>query len=59
MEKNKTNKKVVFLELGAEEEKKLEDYIGEIETLLNQEEIPAGILKPQCKKCAYYEYCFI
>ncbi|MDU1855751.1 MAG: Dna2/Cas4 domain-containing protein [Clostridium baratii] len=27
--------------------------------MLNKEEVPAILNKPKCKKCAYYEYCYI
>lgn len=59
IEKKKENKKVVTVELTAELELELDRYIGEIETLLVQEEVPEAISKPKCKKCAYYEYCYV
>lgn len=59
VEKNKTEKKTVIVELGEKEEEQLKQYISEIEKLLEEEQIPDGIRKAQCKKCAYYEYCFI
>ena len=39
--------------------KKLEKYIVEIEMLVQQKEVPPPINGKQCKKCAYYEYCYI
>ena len=33
--------------------------INEIEELLMQEEVPEVLNKASCKKCAYYEYCYI
>lgn len=59
VEKNKTEKKTVIVELGEKEEEQLKQYISEIETLLQEEQVPDGIQKAHCKKCAYYEYCFI
>lgn len=59
IEKGKTDKKVVYVELTEEREKKLEEYIEEIEALIEQQEIPEVLHKAQCKKCAYYEYCYI
>lgn len=59
VEKKQSNKKIVIVELSMEEERKLEQYIKEIELLLQCEEVPEGIEKAQCKKCAYYEYCYI
>lgn len=59
VEKNRTERKVVFVDLGKEEEQSLSRYENEIKELLMQDQVPEGIMKPQCKKCAYYEYCFI
>lgn len=59
IEKGKTNKKILYYELTSEVEKELEGYIQEIEKLLKEDEIPAVLNKAQCKKCAYYEYCYI
>lgn len=59
IEKNKTEKKILILELTPEVEDELERYIELIEHLLLQEKIPDVLNKAQCKKCAYYEYCYI
>ena len=59
VEKNKEDKKTIVVELTENEERKLQQYIKEIEELLKQEEIPPVLNKPKCKKCAYYEYCYI
>lgn len=59
IEKGKTNRKILYYELTSQEEKELEGYIQEIEKLLKGDEIPVVLNKPQCKKCAYYEYCYI
>ena len=40
-------------------EEQLEKYIVEIEMLVQQKEVPPPINGKQCKKCAYYEYCYI
>ncbi len=58
-EKNKKDKKIIIIELTDEVEKELDKYIDEIEQLLNQDRIPECINKLTCKKCAYYEYCYI
>lgn len=58
-EKNKTGKKTVLLELTEDEEKELLGYISEIEDLLEQDKIPPVFNSGSCKKCAYYEYCYI
>ncbi len=59
IEKNKIDKKTIVIELGEEEEKQLDKYIYEIEQLLQKEHIPEPLNKAKCKKCAYYEYCYI
>lgn len=59
IEKEKTDKKILYYELTTELEEELNGYIYEIERLLEADEIPAVLNKPQCKKCAYYEYCYI
>ena len=41
-------------------EKQLEVYIQKIDELIQQEKVPECLAKTQqCKKCAYYEYCYI
>lgn len=59
IEKNKGNKKVIIVELNDELEQQLDKYIKEIEELISQEEIPPVLNSGKCKKCAYYEYCYI
>lgn len=59
VEKNKKDKKIIIIELTDEVEKELDKHIDEIEQLLNQDRIPECINKSTCKKCAYYEYCYI
>lgn len=59
VEKNKRDKKTIILELTEELEQKLECYIEEIEKLLEESNPPECIHKATCKKCAYYEYCYI
>ena len=49
----------MIVELSEDEELKLDKYINDIYELLNKEEVPAILNKPKCKKCAYYEYCYI
>ncbi len=58
IEKNKS-KNTVYVELDDSKERELELVIREIETLLGQPEVPVAAQMPKCKKCAYYEYCFI
>lgn len=59
VEKNKRDKKTIILELTEELEQKLECHIEAIEKLLEESNPPECIHKATCKKCAYYEYCYI
>lgn len=59
VEKNKTKNKVLYFELTEDILKELEVHVKDIEDLLLEEDIPEVINEPKCKKCAYYEYCYI
>jgi CRISPR-associated exonuclease Cas4 len=59
VEKNKSKNKTLYVELDEESEIKLDNVVKTIEDLIYMEEIPSAINKPTCKKCAYYEYCYI
>lgn len=59
IEKNKSSKKTVIVELTDDIERELDMHIREIEELLGADEVPAVLNKPTCKKCAYYDYCYI
>lgn len=59
VEKNKKNKKTLFVELTDETELELKKYIEEINKLLSEDKPPECIKKNICKKCAYYEYCYV
>ncbi len=59
VEKNKGNNKIMYVDLTNELAKELKEYIKNIEELIAGEEIPQVLNKPKCKKCAYYEYCYI
>lgn len=58
-EKNKTKRATMILELGDAEEKELEQIQAQIEELLQSDIVPEAEERTGCKKCAYYEYCFI
>lgn len=59
IEKNKSDKKIVIIELDEENEINLDKYVKEIEELISNDKIPEILNKGKCKKCAYYEYCYI
>lgn len=58
VEKNKS-KNTIILELDDKKLVEVEEIVKNIEMLLLQEEAPKTVNKPKCKKCAYYEYCYI
>lgn len=59
LEKNKQDKKIHYIEFDELSEKKLLKILNEIETLINQDTPPEAKFESKCRKCAYYEYCFI
>lgn len=59
LEKNKQDKKNVLIELTEEYEQRLVVLIKEIETFIEMDKPPRLEFKSKCKKCAFYEYCFI
>lgn len=58
IKKNK-EKKVLIIELDDQLENELMTRITEIEKILENKNVPKVIEKKHCKKCAYYEYCYI
>ena len=59
VEKNKGNNKILYFDLNDQLLKKLDEFVYEIEALIQSDEIPEVLNKGKCKKCAYYEYCYI
>ena len=59
VEKNKKNSRIEIYELNEEIELELKNIIEQIQLLLNSDNLPDTINKSHCKKCAYYEYCYI
>ena len=59
IEKNRQDKKTQIVELDEANERELLDVLVEIEKLILQETPPSPKFENKCKKCAYYEYCFI
>lgn len=58
IEKNK-KEKIEIVILNEQTKKELEECILEIENLIKQNEVPKCENKNICKRCAYYEYCYI
>lgn len=59
IEKNKSIRKTVIIELNNDIEKELDQKVIEIEKLVSSDKIPVVERSAKCKKCAYYEYCYI
>jgi CRISPR-associated exonuclease Cas4 len=59
LEKNKQSKKIHYIELTSDLEIHLEDLSNSILELINKPAPPVSVLEQKCKKCAYYEYCYI
>lgn len=59
IEKNKTKKKTLVFELTEEDEEEIINITKSIEKLILSEEVPCVLNESKCKKCAYYEYCYI
>lgn len=47
------------VELSEEDEQTLMRVLADIEEICSQEKPPKVIEKPICKKCAYFEYCYV
>lgn len=58
IQKNK-EKKMIIVELNSEIENELLNKIEEIKELLNNDTVPEVIEQKKCKRCAYYDYCYI
>ncbi|GAB6150014.1 CRISPR-associated protein Cas4 [Clostridium novyi] len=59
VEKKKSNNKIIYEELTDEKEEQLKNIISDIEKLIESENPPKVEFDNKCKKCAYYEYCYI
>lgn len=59
IEKKTTDKKIHYIDLDEDREKEMEELLIEIESFINMERPPEATLMKGCKKCAYYEYCFL
>lgn len=59
LEKNKQDKKIHITELTEDLYQKLLLQYQEIENFLKNQKPPEAIRKASCKKCAYFEFCFI
>ncbi len=58
-EKKKGDKKRYEVVLDSESEKELLRILDDIEKIIKTHTQPKPVFENKCKKCAYYEYCFI
>lgn len=58
IEKNKSDKSIKIIEYDDELDKRVESLLNEMETFLSGP-MPDNTVGKGCKKCAYYEYCYI
>jgi CRISPR-associated exonuclease Cas4 len=58
-EKNRQDKKRFVIELTEENERKLLKILEDIERILSNDTPPKPKFESKCRKCAYYEYCFL
>jgi len=58
-EKKKQDKKLFFIELDEKNERKLKEVLTDIESIIQKDTPPKPIFEKKCKKCAYFEYCFL
>ena len=59
VQKNRQSKKVHFVELDEANESELLKVLAGIEELVSEPTPPQPRKQSKCRKCAYYEYCFI
>ncbi len=59
IEKKKQNKKVHYIELNKTNEKELLIVLQKITDMITLKKPPKAVHEKHCKKCAYYEYCFL
>ena len=52
-------KKTMDIEFNTEDECRILEILAEIEKVIEQEEVPVAIERKICKKCSYYDLCYI
>ena len=58
-EKKKGERKRYEVVLDGESKEKLLKILEDIENIIKSPTPPKPVFENKCKKCAYYEYCFI
>lgn len=59
IEKKKQHRKVIYVELTPDQEEKLNHLLKNIHDYIQEEDMADVLNEKKCKKCAYYEYCYI
>ncbi len=59
IEKNRQNRKVHFVDLDERSEEELMRVLQDIDELVKLQTHPKPQKQSKCKRCAYFEYCFI
>jgi len=59
IEKKRQSKKIEYIELDEDNERELLEVLGSISELIELPTPPKAKFENHCKRCAYYEYCFI
>lgn len=59
IEKKKQDKKIHYVQLDEKNQGELLNILEKIKNLILQDTPPSVVFENKCKKCAYYEYCFI
>lgn len=54
-----TERRIEELELTEDDKKKIEEALVKIKEIEELESPPKVINKPFCKKCSYYEFCYV
>mgnify|MGYP001435681629 CR=1 FL=1 len=58
-EKKKQTRKILYVELTEEIENQLDDILEELEKYVQAPLPDSPIFNKKCRRCSYYEYCFI
>ncbi|TCS94950.1 CRISPR-associated protein Cas4 [Hazenella coriacea] len=59
IEKKRQKNKIEYVELTKEKEIELEQLLAKIQSYIEGSQIAKVLNEPKCRKCAYYEYCYI
>jgi len=52
-------REVLRITLGEKEEREIEDILDDIRKVVEMKEPPKPVYKKYCRKCSYFEFCFV